>query len=58
MNLGIILRFVKTANFTELWDQLLAEGKSAFTVSQVEERTGASGNAIYGAERRTQNCSG
>ncbi len=49
MNLGIILRFVKTANFTELWDQLLAEGKSAFTVAQVEERTGASGNAIYGA---------
>lgn len=49
MNLGIILRFVKTANFTELWDHLLAEGKSTFTVAQIAELTGASGNAIYGA---------
>lgn len=40
---------MKTANYTELWDQLLAEGKSTFTVAEIEDRTGASSNAIHAA---------
>lgn len=49
MNLRIILRSVTTVNFTKLWDQLLAEGKSMFTVDEVVVRTGASTNAVYAA---------
>lgn len=49
MNLRIILRFVKSFNFTELWDELLAEGKSSLTAAQLAERTGASSSAIYSA---------
>lgn len=49
MNLGFILRFVSQSNFTELWDQFLAEGRSTFTVSDVVARTGASSNSVYGA---------
>jgi predicted transcriptional regulator of viral defense system len=40
---------VNQVNFTELWDQLLAEGKSSFTAAELEDRTGATRNAIYGA---------
>lgn len=36
-------------NFTELWDQLLAEGRSAVTAAELEERTGATRNAVYAA---------
>lgn len=38
-------------NFADLWDQLLAEGKSSFTVADLVERTGATPNAIYGAAK-------
>lgn len=48
-NLRHTLRFVNQVNFTELWNRLLAEGKSTFTVTELEERTGATRNAIYGA---------
>ena len=40
---------MKTVNFTELWDQLLAEGKSTFTVDEVVARTGAKTNSVYAA---------
>lgn len=40
---------MKTANYSELWDQLLADGRSAFTVADVTARTGASTNAAHGA---------
>lgn len=49
VNLWITLRFVKTTNYTELWDLLLAEGKSTFSIDEVVRRTGASANAVYGA---------
>lgn len=40
---------MKQVNFTELWDQLFAEGKSSFTAADLEARTGVTRNAIYGA---------
>ncbi len=49
MKLRTSLRSVKTVNFTELWDQFLAEGKSTFTVDEVATRTGASTNSVYAA---------
>ncbi len=36
-------------NFTEMWDELLASGKSAFTINHLEESTGASRDAVYAA---------
>ena len=48
-NLRIMLRFVKTANFADLWDDLLAEGHSAFTTADLQERTGASLDSVYSA---------
>lgn len=48
-NLSYILRFVNRVNFTELWDQLLAEGTSSFTVVEMAERTGAIANTVYAA---------
>lgn len=36
-------------NYTELWDELLAEGTSTVTVADIESRTGASANAIHAA---------
>ncbi len=38
-------------NFADLWDQLLSEGKSSFTVADLVERTGATPNAVYGAAK-------
>jgi predicted transcriptional regulator of viral defense system len=40
---------VKTANFADLWDELLGEGRSTFTVADLRERTGASLDAVYSA---------
>ena len=40
---------MKLVNYTNLWDQLLAEGKSTFTVADIKERTGASTNSVHGA---------
>ena len=36
-------------SFTGMWDELLAVGKSAFTIDDLEESTGASRDAIYAA---------
>lgn len=44
-----MLRFVKTANFADLWEELLAEGRSAFTAADLQHRTGASLDAVYSA---------
>lgn len=49
MNLRINLRFVKTVNFSALWDRLLAEGRSTFTVDDIVARSGANTNAVYAA---------
>lgn len=38
-------------NFADLWDQLVSEGKSSFTVADLVERTGATPNAVYGAAK-------
>ncbi|MBK5221622.1 MAG: hypothetical protein JJE52_01845 [Acidimicrobiia bacterium] len=38
-------------NFTALWDELLSEGRSSFTVADLVERTGATTNAVYGAAK-------
>lgn len=48
-NLSYILRFVNRVNFTELWDELIAGGKSAFTIDDLVERTGARREAVYAA---------
>jgi predicted transcriptional regulator of viral defense system len=42
---------VNQVNYAELWDQLLSEGKSSFTVAELVERTGATPNAVYGAAK-------
>lgn len=44
-----MLRFVKTANFADLWDELLAEGRSSFTASDLHLRTGVSLDSVYSA---------
>lgn len=44
-----MLRFVKTANFVDLWVELLAEGHSTFTAAELRQRTGASTDAVYSA---------
>ncbi len=44
-----MLRFVKQANFAGLWDELVTEGRSAFTVADLQERTGVSLDAVYSA---------
>ena len=44
-----MLRFVKTANFADLWDELLAEGRSSFTASDLQLRTGVSLDSVYSA---------
>jgi hypothetical protein len=49
MKLGTSPSFVKSVSYTELWDQLLAEGRSSFTVAELEACTGATANAIHGA---------
>lgn len=38
-------------NFADLWDELLSEGRSSFTVADLVERTGATPNAVYGAAK-------
>lgn len=48
-NLRIIIRFVKTANFADLWDELLAAGQSTFVANDLQERTGASLDSVYSA---------
>lgn len=40
---------MRSKNYTELWDQLLAEGKSTFTVADVVDRTGAAASAVHAA---------
>ncbi|MFV0317747.1 MAG: type IV toxin-antitoxin system AbiEi family antitoxin [Microthrixaceae bacterium] len=40
---------MKTANFANLWDDLLAEGHSTFTTTDLQERTGASLASVYSA---------
>lgn len=42
---------MKQVNFADLWDQMLSEGKSSFTVADLAERTGATPNAVYGAAK-------
>jgi predicted transcriptional regulator of viral defense system len=42
---------VTQVNFADLWDELLSEGKSSFTVADLVERTGATPNAVYGAAK-------
>lgn len=44
-----MLRFVKIANFADLWDELLAEGHSTFTASDLQLRTGATLDSVYSA---------
>lgn len=44
-----MLRFVKTANFADLWDELLAEGRSSFTASDLQQRTRAPLDSVYSA---------
>lgn len=44
-----MLRFVQTANFSELWDELLAQGRSTFTVVDLQQRSGASIESVYSA---------
>jgi len=48
-NLRITLGFVRSKNYTELWDELLAEGKSTFTVADIVDRTGATASAVHAA---------
>jgi predicted transcriptional regulator of viral defense system len=40
---------VRSKNYTELWDEFLAEGRSTFTVADVVDRTGAAASAVHAA---------
>lgn len=40
---------MKVANFADMWDELVAEGRSAFTATDLQERTAVSLDAVYSA---------